>query len=145
MPGPEAGSPKPGATKKVTGGAGWLGACVQIFSSRFKAGPARQGLAAVADKPRRRASSRRSCRVSAGCRSRACAELNLAPLGSSCEREPLRVAQQVVSVSPCVSHSKLSPTTVLRPDRMHRAGQGPPLTSVAGLTEGGARRRLGVE
>lgn len=35
-----------------------------------------------------------------------------------------RCREQVVGVSTCASHSKLSPTTVLRPDRRHRVGQG---------------------
>jgi hypothetical protein len=53
--------------------------------------------------------------------------------------------EKVVGVSTCASHSKLSPTTVLRPDRRHRASQGADPSrpspgaprAVAGVASGG--------
>jgi hypothetical protein len=107
----------------------------EVRGSRFKAESARQGLAAVADKPRWRASSRRSRRVSADCRSRR-------ERGST-----WHCREQVVGVSTCASHSKLSPTTVLRPDRTHRGWPGgrpsclSPVSprAVVGVASGGER------
>ncbi len=100
------------------------------FLYEVQGGPRPPGLAAVADKPRRRASSRRPSWVPAGGRTQARAGLNLVPAGVVVSVESLRVAQQVVAYDRPTAGSQAQG----RPGR--------PFTSVTGLTEGGGQRHL---
>ena len=127
---------------------GWR-VCVQIFSTRFKAGPARWRLARRRRPTRRRwqnprpSGRRRSAvrQVPSGAR--------LMPVGSKlwgkrCLPGADQGRSKLWARTPCSWRSKLSPATVLRPDRGHGVGQGSDPASIVGLAEGGGRRRAGA-
>ncbi|WP_416985061.1 type II toxin-antitoxin system HicB family antitoxin [Streptomyces sp. T028] len=124
---------RPGAVM-ITGG------CVTLTSPdwRIQGGARPSELAEHRRPTRRRASSRRPRKVQADGQIRARAGADLVLSEPSCGRW-----------SPRASHSKLSPTTVLRPDRRHRADQRadpsrPPPGSpraVAGVASGGESLR----